>query len=267
VAAWRNTSLPPWGKAVGGGGAQAGFPAFCFFSTNAAGLPGVSRQILRHDKSARTAHHISVRLLLARLTDHLAVGNLQPFNKFFEVNKLTMQGDIKEIMLSAEVVANRVAELGKQITSDYTGKQLTMICILKGASIFASDLFRRIELPATIDFMAISSYGNRTQSSGVVRISKDLDVSIEGKDVLIVEDIVDSGLTLSYLVDNLRSRHPASLRTCVLLDKPERREVSISVDYTGFKIPDQFVVGYGLDYAEKYRNVPYIGVLKPEVYS
>jgi hypoxanthine phosphoribosyltransferase len=179
----------------------------------------------------------------------------------------SMHDDVKEILISEEKIAKRIVELGSQITHDYKDKNLFVICILKGAAIFTADLYRHMEIPATVDFMAISSYGDRTQSSGVVRISKDLDVSIEGKDVLIIEDIIDSGLTLSYLLANLRSRHPASLRTCVLLDKPERREVSISVDYIGFTIPDQFVVGYGLDYAQRFRNLPYIGVLKPEVYS
>jgi hypoxanthine phosphoribosyltransferase len=179
----------------------------------------------------------------------------------------SMHDDVKEILITAESIAERTAQLGKQITQDYADKNLFVVCILKGAAIFTADLYRHVEIPATVDFMAISSYGDRTKSSGVVRISKDLDVNIEGKDVLIIEDIIDSGLTLSYLLDNLRSRHPASLRTCVLLDKPERREVDIAVDYTGFTIPDQFVVGYGLDYAQRYRNLPYIGVLKPEVYA
>lgn len=179
---------------------------------------------------------------------------------------MSMHEDVKEVLLSADQIAVRVAEMGATLTRDYAGKQLSLICILKGASIFGADLYRHIDMPATIDFMAISSYGNRTQSTGVVRITKDLDVSIEDKDVLIVEDIIDSGLTLSYLLENLRSRRPASLRTCVLLDKPERREVQYTPDYTGFTIPDQFVIGYGLDYAERYRNLPYIGVLKPSVY-
>lgn len=180
---------------------------------------------------------------------------------------MSMHDDVKEVLLDVDTIAARVAELGAQITDDYTGRKLFLICILKGATLFAADLYRHIGIPAAIDFMAISSYGHGTHSTGVVRISKDLDVSVEGRDVLIVEDIIDSGLTLSYLLENLRSRRPASLRTCVLLDKPERREVDISVDYCGFTIPDQFVVGYGLDYAERYRNLPYIGVLKPEIYS
>jgi hypoxanthine phosphoribosyltransferase len=177
-----------------------------------------------------------------------------------------MRHDVEQILFDQETIAKRVKELGTQITSDYAGRQPFLICILKGASIFMADLCRRIDLPVALDFMAISSYGAGTSSSGVVRIAKDLDRSIENKDVIIVEDIVDSGLTLSYLLANLSSRHPASLRICVLLDKMERREVEVPVDYRGFVIPDHFVVGYGLDYAEKYRNLPYVGVLKPEVY-
>lgn len=178
-----------------------------------------------------------------------------------------VHSDVQEILLDAQTLATRVAELGEQITRDYAGRSLALVCILKGAFVFAADLYRHLQIPTSVDFMAISSYGNRTQSSGVVRITKDLDSSIEGCDVLIVEDIVDSGLTLSYLLENLSSRRPASLRTCVLLDKPERREVDIDVAYRGFSIPDRFVIGYGLDYAERYRNLPYIGVLKPEVYA
>jgi hypoxanthine phosphoribosyltransferase len=180
---------------------------------------------------------------------------------------LAHESDVQEILLDAATLAVRVRELGEEITRDYAGRPLSLVCILKGAAIFASDLLRQIALPAEIDFVAISSYGSGTRSSGVVRITKDLDSSIEGKDVLIVEDIVDSGLTLSYLVENLRSRHPASLKTCVLLDKLERRETDIVVDYRGFHIPDRFVVGYGLDFAERYRNLPYVGVLKPQVYG
>lgn len=180
---------------------------------------------------------------------------------------MAMHEDIQEVLLDSETIAARVREMGAQITGDYRGKQLLLVCILKGATVFAADLYRQIQLPAGIDFMAISSYGNRTTSSGVVRISKDLDVSIEGKDVLVVEDIVDSGLTLAYLMKNLQSRHPASIRICVLLDKVERREADITVDYRGFHIPDKFVVGFGLDFAERYRNLPYVGVLKPELYA
>lgn len=177
-----------------------------------------------------------------------------------------MHEDVQEILIDQESIARRVQELGRQITKDYARKEPSLICILKGASVFTADLCRQIDLPVALDFMAISSYGTGASSSGVVRITKDLDRSIENKDVIIVEDIVDSGLTLSYLLANLGSRHPTSLRICVLLDKKERREVEVPVDYTGFVIPDHFVIGYGLDYAEKYRNLPYVGVLKPEVY-
>lgn len=179
---------------------------------------------------------------------------------------MSQHEDVQDILLDGEALASRVRELGAQITKEYAGRQPFLVCILKGAAVFTADLCRHIELPVALDFMAISSYGAGTSSSGVVRIIKDLDTSIEGKDVLIIEDIVDSGLTLSYLLANLRSRQPASLRTCVLLDKPDRREVEVSIDYRGFVIPDRFVVGYGLDYSERYRNLSYVGVLKPEVY-
>lgn len=178
-----------------------------------------------------------------------------------------MHSDIAKVLLSAEEIAARVKELGQEITRDYQGKSPVMICILKGAMHFMSDLTRAIDLPISVDFMAISSYGAGTKSSGVVRILKDLDHSIEGKDIIIVEDIVDSGLTLHYLLENLQSRKPASIKICTLLDKPARRKVELTTDYNGFVIPDEFVVGYGLDYNEKYRNLPYIGVLKPEVYD
>ncbi len=163
--------------------------------------------------------------------------------------------------------SERVEELGRQITQDYQGKDLVLVGILKGAVVFFADLIRHVELPMSMDFMAISSYGNATKSAGVVRILKDLDKDIVGKHIIIVEDIVDSGLTLSFLKENLLSRGAASLRICALLDKPERRKVDIRADYQGFSIPDAFVVGYGLDYAEYYRNLPYIGVLKPEIYT
>lgn len=178
-----------------------------------------------------------------------------------------MDRDIQEILVDEQQIARRVAELGRQIGEDYAGRPLVLICILRGAVVFAADLLRAIRIPVTIEFMAISSYGNNVQSSGVVRILKDLDGPIEGKDVLIVEDIIDSGLTLAYLLENLRSRRPNSLEVCVLLDKQVPRTVELPVRYTGFTIPDAFVVGYGLDYAEKYRNLPYVGILRPEVYS
>lgn len=179
----------------------------------------------------------------------------------------SMLDDVAEVLLDEATLQAKVKELGQQIARDYAGKPLTMVCILKGAVMFAADLARSIDIPMEMDFMAISSYGMGVRTSGVVRILKDLDHSIEGKHVLVVEDIVDSGLTLSYLLESLSSRQPASLKTCVLLDKPERRVVELNPDYIGFEIPDKFVIGYGLDYGEKYRNLPYIGVLKPEVYS
>lgn len=178
-----------------------------------------------------------------------------------------MLNDVESILLSTEKLAKRVEELGAEITAAYAGKEILMIGVLRGAVVFMADLARAIKVPVAIDFMAVSSYGAGTSSSGVVRILKDLDVSIEGKHVLVVEDIIDSGLTLNYLLDNLKSRKPASLKLCTLLNKPERRKVQVNIDYNGFDVPDYFVVGYGLDYAEKYRNLPFIGILKPEVYS
>lgn len=172
--------------------------------------------------------------------------------------------EVARVLLSEEEIRAKVLDLGAQITAAYkdAAGPLHVIAILKGATIFAADLVRAIDLPVSLDFMAISSYGAQTKSSGVVRIVMDLDRSIEGRDVLVVEDIIDTGLTLKYLLDNLRARNPASLRTCVLLDKYERREVDVTPDFVGFRIPDEFVVGYGLDFAEKYRNLPYVGVLK-----
>jgi len=179
-----------------------------------------------------------------------------------------MYADLKdELLLPREQIAARVKEMAAQITEDFKGKDLTVICILKGAVVFFVDLVREIDLPMSMDFMAISSYGSATKSSGVVRILKDLDKPINGKDVLVIEDIVDSGMTLSFLRENLLSRGAASLKIATLLDKPERRRVPLHVDYFGFTIPDEFVVGYGLDYDEKYRNLPDIGVLRPEVYE
>lgn len=175
--------------------------------------------------------------------------------------------DMSEVLLSAEAIAQKVRELGAKISQDYEGKELTVIGILKGAVPFMADLIREITVPLRYDFMAVSSYGASTKSSGVVQIVKDLDQNISKQHVLIVEDIVDTGLTLTYLKNNLLSRHPASLKICTLLDKPTRREVNISPDYNGFIIPDRFVVGFGLDFSERYRQLPFIGVLKPEVYQ
>ena len=164
-----------------------------------------------------------------------------------------------DVMISEEEIANKVKELAKQIEKDYEGEQLLVVGILKGASVFVSDLIRKIDLDVNIDFMSVSSYGNGTESSGTVRILKDLDVDTAGKNVLIVEDIIDSGLTLSNLVKELKIRNPKSLKLCTLLDKPQRRTSNIPVDYVGFVIEDKFIVGYGIDWAEKYRNLPYIG--------
>jgi len=175
--------------------------------------------------------------------------------------------DIDRILIGAEEIQQKVAELGQKITEDYLGKDLLVVGILKGAIIFLSDLVRHINIPLTLDFVAVTSYGASTSSSGVVRILKDLDTPVEGRHVLIVEDIVDTGLTLRYLVRTLQARRPASIRTCTFLDKPSRRTVNMHPDYNGFEIPDVFVVGYGLDYAEKYRHLPFLAVLKPEVYK
>lgn len=166
------------------------------------------------------------------------------------------------VLIPEEEVDARIREIGEQISRDYAGKELHLVCVLKGGSFFLCELAKRITVPVSLDFMSVSSYGGETSSSGVVKIVKDLDESIQGKDVLIVEDIVDSGRTLSYLREMLLDRKPASLRICTLLDKPDRRVVDVNVDYVGFQIPDEFVVGYGLDYAQRYRNLPYIGVVE-----
>ena len=166
------------------------------------------------------------------------------------------------VLLSEEEVGKKIREIGEQISKDYEGKTVHLICVLKGGVFFTCELAKRITVPVTMDFMSVSSYGDETSSSGVVRIVKDLDESLEGKDVLIVEDIIDSGRTLSHLLEILKQRNPNSLRLCTLLDKPERRVKDVNVDYVCFNIPDEFVVGYGLDYAQKYRNLPYIGVVE-----
>jgi hypoxanthine phosphoribosyltransferase len=178
-----------------------------------------------------------------------------------------MHNDIEEILISEEVLQARIASLASAIAQDYKSKDLLLLGILKGAIMFMVDLSRHLSMPLEIDFMAISSYGDATESSGVVRILKDLDKPIAGKHVLIVEDIIDTGLTLRYLMENLERRNPASLTVCALLDKKKAAEKIVEPAYLGFTIPDRFVVGYGLDYAQKYRNLPYIGVLKPSVYS
>jgi hypoxanthine phosphoribosyltransferase len=179
-----------------------------------------------------------------------------------------LQADVADVLLSEERIRERVVELGRQISQDYAGQRLTLVSVLKGSLPFMADLMREIDIPLRIDLMEVSSYGGAsTESSGLVRILKDLSASIAGEQVLLVEDIIDTGLTLNYLVRYLRGKNPASLRICTLLDKPARRLVDIPVDYTGFTIPDQFVVGYGLDYGELYRNLRFVGVLRPEVYS
>ncbi|GBF11383.1 hypoxanthine phosphoribosyltransferase [Tepidibacillus infernus] len=178
-----------------------------------------------------------------------------------------MENDIKEILITKEEIEQKVSELGSILSKEYEGKTPLMVCVLKGATLFMSDLVRHMNIHVEMDFMAVSSYGASTESSGVVRILKDLDTTIEGRDIIIVEDIIDSGLTLSYLVDLFNRRNINSIKIVTLLDKPHRRKVSLTPDLSGFVIPDEFVVGYGLDYNERYRNFPYIGVLKPEVYS
>ena len=166
------------------------------------------------------------------------------------------------VMISEEDVNKRIAEMGAQISRDYAGREIHLICVLKGGVFFTCELAKRITVPVSLDFMSVSSYGDDTKSSGVVKIVKDLDQPLIGKDVLIVEDIIDSGRTLSYLIEILKGRNPNSIRLCTLLDKPERRTADVKVDYSGFNIPDEFVVGYGLDYAQKYRNLPFIGVVE-----
>ena len=172
-----------------------------------------------------------------------------------------MEDKIRVLVPEKDVDA-KIAELGKKISEDYAGRQVHLVCVLKGGVFFMCELAKRITVPVTMDFMSVSSYGAGTESSGVVKIVKDLDESLKDKDVIVVEDIVDSGRTLSYLLEMLRDRGPASLRLCTLLDKPERRVIDVKVDYTGFNIPDEFVVGYGLDYDQKYRNLPYIGIVE-----
>ena len=175
--------------------------------------------------------------------------------------------DIKEVLYNEEQLRKRVKEIGSKISEDYNGKDLILIGVLKGSVIFMADLMKEINIPCNMDFMAVSSYGNSSETSGVVRILKDLDFEIENRDVLIVEDIIDSGVTLRYLVEYLNGRKPASIEIVCLLNKEERRQSNIDVKYIGFDVPDYFLVGYGLDYAEKYRNLPYIAILKEEVYS
>jgi len=177
------------------------------------------------------------------------------------VNRAELERAVGEVLIGEEELQARIRELGREISADYAGRELLLVGVLKGAVFFMADLMRSITVPCEIDFMAISSYGASTDSSGVVRILKDLDINIEGRHVLVVEDIIDSGLTLSYLVRNLESREPATLEVCALLTKPARREIDVDVRYVGFEIPNRFVIGYGLDFAERYRNLPYVGIL------
>lgn len=178
-----------------------------------------------------------------------------------------MKNDIQEVLLTEKQICDKAKELGEKISKDYKGRELVLVVILKGGVIFASDLLKNISIPCKIDFMAVSSYGNSTKSSGEVKIIKDLDYSIENKDILIVEDIVDTGITLNYLAKNFEDRRAKSVSIVTLLDKPEGRKIEVKVKYVGFTIPNKFLVGYGLDYSEYYRNLPFIGILKPEIYE
>ena len=181
------------------------------------------------------------------------------------MNRTELERGVGEILIDEGRLQGRIRELGHEITADYRGREPLLVGVLKGAVFFMADLMRELDVPCEIDFMAISSYGASTDSSGVVRILKDLDINIEGRDVLVIEDIIDSGLTLSYLVRNLESREPASLEVCALLTKQGRREIDVDVRYVGFEIPNRFVIGYGLDFAERYRNLPYVGVLHDDL--
>lgn len=180
---------------------------------------------------------------------------------------MSMNDDIRAVLVSEQQLKDKVAQLGAQISQDHAGKDLVLVSILKGAVVFMADLMRAVTIPCSIDFMVVSSYGAGTTTTGLVKIIKDLDSDLSGKDVLIVEDILDTGVTLSNLVPMLKMRDPNSVRICAILDKPSRRRADIQADYIGFQVPDEFVVGYGLDYDEKYRNLPYVGVLKPSVYE
>jgi hypoxanthine phosphoribosyltransferase len=177
------------------------------------------------------------------------------------VSQTELEHAVRKVLIGEDALQQRITELGEEISADYQGRDLLLIGVLKGAVFFMADLMRRLTVPCEIDFMAISSYAGATESSGVVRILKDLDINIEGRDVLVVEDIIDSGLTLSYLMRNLEAREPATLEVCALMTKPARREIEVPVRYTGFEIPNEFVVGYGLDFGERYRNLPYVAVL------
>ena len=181
------------------------------------------------------------------------------------MSQTEVEAGVGEVLIEADRLQERIRELGRELSADYAGRELLLVGVLKGAVFFMADLMRSLTVPCEIDFMAISSYGAATDSSGVVRILKDLDINIEGRHVLVVEDIIDSGLTLSYLLRNLESREPATLEICALLTKPDRREIDVRVRYVGFEIPNKFVIGYGLDFAERYRNLPYVGVLRADL--
>lgn len=183
------------------------------------------------------------------------------------ISSESMHCDIERVLITEQQIADKVNEIGTAISNDYKNKNLLMVSVLKGSVVFMADLMRAVTIPAEMDFMSVSSYGSGVKTTGVVKITKDLDINIQGRDLLIVEDILDSGMTLSYLTKILYERSPSSIRIATLLDKPDRRLADIVADYKGFTIPDEFVVGYGLDYAEKYRNLPYVGVLHPSVYS
>ena len=178
-----------------------------------------------------------------------------------------MQADIEQILITEEEIRSKVAEIGAKISEDYRGRNLLLLSVLKGSVVFMADIMRAITIPVQIDFMAVSSYGKEAKTSGVVKIVKDIDIELDGKDILIIEDILDSGMTLDYLRSLLNGRNPKSIKVATLLDKPGRRKVDIVPDYAGFEVPDEFLVGYGLDFAEKYRNLPYIGILKRSVYE
>ena len=178
-----------------------------------------------------------------------------------------LSDDIREVLITEEQIASKVKEMAARISNEYQGKEPVLVCVLNGAVVFLSDLMRQLTIPCSVDFVAWSSYGRDTSSSGIFRIQKDLEENVESQHVLIVEDIIDTGLTLHYLLDNIRTRKPASVKVAALLDKPSRRRVQVKADYLGFQVPDEFVVGYGLDYAQRYRNLPFIGVLKPEIYA
>ena len=178
-----------------------------------------------------------------------------------------MHKDIEKVLFIAEQLHEITERIGEQVSFDYQGKNLLLVSVLKGSVVFMADLMRAIKIPCRIDFMSVSSYGAGTKTSGVVKITKDLDINLEGYDLLIVEDILDSGMTLHYIIEMLKARHPASVRICTLFDKPERRVAEVHADYVGAQVPDAFIVGYGLDYDQRYRNLPFVGVLKPEVYG